>query len=77
MQRRFLILAGCGQGAEAAKLKLGQKSPADGSTFTFTVSEQQISELLTQSSIKFNIQNAHNINVTLDSQQFEIEILAE
>jgi hypothetical protein len=57
--------------AEAAKLKLGQKSPVDGSTLTFTISEQQISELLTQSSIKFNIQNAHNINVTLDSQQFE------
>lgn len=32
--------------AEAAKLKLGQKLPGDSSLLTFTLSEQQISELL-------------------------------
>ena len=57
--------------AEAAKLKLGQKPSGDNSPFTFTLSEQQISELLTQSSIKFNIQNAQTVNVTLNSEQFD------
>lgn len=57
--------------AEAAKLKLGQKPSEDNSPLIFSLSEQQISELLTQSSIKFNIQNAHTVNVTLNSEQFE------
>ncbi|WP_017653973.1 virulence factor SrfB [Fortiea contorta] len=52
--------------AEAAKLKLGQKAPA-----TFTLSEQQISELLTQSAIKYQMRDSSTINVTLDSEQFE------
>ncbi|BAZ30601.1 hypothetical protein NIES4074_30620 [Cylindrospermum sp. NIES-4074] len=56
--------------AEAAKLKLGQKPPADGSLLTFTLSEQQIGELLTQSGVKFQFRDSHRINVTLDSQQF-------
>ncbi|HYW19423.1 MAG TPA: molecular chaperone [Nodularia sp. (in: cyanobacteria)] len=57
--------------AEAAKLKLGQKPPADHPLLTFTLSEQQISELLTQSAIKFQLRNPDNISVILDSQQFE------
>jgi hypothetical protein len=57
--------------AEAAKLKLGQKPPADNSFLTFTISEQQIAELLTQSAIKYQIHNPDNISVTLDNQQFE------
>ncbi|MBE9004120.1 virulence factor SrfB [Fortiea sp. LEGE XX443] len=57
--------------AEVAKLKLGQKSPADNSPLTFTISEQQISEILTQSAIKFQARNPESISVTLDNQQFE------
>ncbi|MCC5635593.1 molecular chaperone [Nostoc sp. CHAB 5844] len=57
--------------AEAAKLKLGQKPPADNSLLTFTISEQQIAELLTQSAIKYQIHNPDTISVTLDNQQFE------
>ncbi|MGM3307350.1 molecular chaperone [Anabaena sp. WFMT] len=57
--------------AEAAKLKLGQKSPGDGSLLTFTLSEQQISELLAQSAVKFQIIIPDAISLTLDSQQFE------
>ncbi|MDP5337017.1 MAG: molecular chaperone [Nodularia sp. (in: cyanobacteria)] len=57
--------------AEAAKLKLGQKPPADHPLLTFTVSEQQISELLTQSAIKFHIINPDNVSVIIDNQQFE------
>ncbi len=57
--------------AETAKLQLGQKSPDDFSGLTFTLFEQQISELLTQSGIKFQATNLDNIFVTLDSQQFE------
>ncbi|MDB9373404.1 molecular chaperone [Nodularia sphaerocarpa] len=57
--------------AEAAKLKLGQKPPADHPLLTFTISEQQISELLTQSAIKFQIINPDNVCVTLNSEQFE------
>lgn len=57
--------------AEAAKLKLGQKLPADGSLLTFTLSEQQISELLAQSGVKFQIIIPDAISLTLDSQQFE------
>ncbi|MEA5581667.1 molecular chaperone [Nodularia harveyana UHCC-0300] len=57
--------------AEAAKLKLGQKSPTDHPLLTFTISEAQISELLTQSAIKFQVRNPDNICVILDSQQFE------
>jgi hypothetical protein len=55
--------------AETAKLKLGQKS--ENSLLTFTIFEPQIAELLTQSAIKFQVRNAENISVTLDSQQFE------
>ena len=40
---------------EAAKLKLGQKAPADSSLLTFTLSEQQICELLAQSGVKFQV----------------------
>jgi molecular chaperone DnaK (HSP70) len=57
--------------AEAAKLKLGQKPPADNSLLTFTLSEQQISELLTQSAVKLQIKDPNSICVTLDNQQFE------
>ncbi|MBD2450783.1 virulence factor SrfB [Nostoc sp. FACHB-152] len=57
--------------AEAAKLKLGQKPPADNSLLTFTISEQQIAELLTQSAIKYQIHNPDTISVTIDNQQFE------
>ncbi|AFY44237.1 virulence factor SrfB [Nostoc sp. PCC 7107] len=57
--------------AEAAKLKLGQKSPIENSLLTFTISEQQIAELLTQSAIKYQILNPDTISVTLDNQQFE------
>ncbi|MBD2494691.1 virulence factor SrfB [Nostoc sp. FACHB-280] len=57
--------------AEAAKLKLGQKLPTDNSLVTFTISEQQIAELVTQSAIKYQIHNPDNISVTLDNQQFE------
>ncbi|MCC5615605.1 molecular chaperone [Nostoc sp. CHAB 5836] len=57
--------------AEAAKLKLGQKAPAENSLLTFTLSEQQISELLTQSSIKLQVKDPNSICITLDNQQFE------
>jgi hypothetical protein len=57
--------------AETAKLKLGQKPPADHPVLTLTISEQQISELLTQTGVKFQIRNPDHIYVNLDSQQFE------
>lgn len=57
--------------AEAAKLKLGQKPPIDGSGSIFTLSEQQISELLTQSAIKFQVNDPESICLTLNNQQFE------
>ncbi|RCJ25853.1 molecular chaperone [Nostoc sp. ATCC 53789] len=57
--------------AEAAKLKLGQKAPADNSLLTFTLSEQQISELLTQSAVKLQVKDPNSICVTLDNHQFE------
>ncbi|MEH2146065.1 molecular chaperone [Nostoc sp.] len=57
--------------AEAAKLKLGQKPLADNSLLTFTLSEQQISELLTQSAVKLQVNDPNNICITLDNQQFE------
>lgn len=57
--------------AEAAKLKLGQKLPDDGSLLTFTLSEQQISELLVQSAVKFQIIIPDDVSVSIDSQQFE------
>ncbi|WP_228058340.1 molecular chaperone [Nostoc sp. LEGE 12447] len=57
--------------AEAAKLKLGQKPPADNSLLTFTLSEQQISELLTQSAVKLQVKDPNSICVTLDNHQFE------
>jgi hypothetical protein len=57
--------------AEAAKLKLGQKPTADNSLLTFTLSEQQISELLTQSAVKLQVKDPNSICVTLDNQQFE------
>ncbi|MBW4641865.1 MAG: virulence factor SrfB [Goleter apudmare HA4340-LM2] len=57
--------------AEVAKLKLGQKPPAENSPITFTLSEQQISELLVQSGIKHQVPDTNNITVTLNSVQFE------
>jgi molecular chaperone DnaK (HSP70) len=57
--------------AEAAKLKLGQKTPTDGSLLTFTLGEQQIVELLNQNMIKYQFRDINNISVTLDNQQFE------
>ncbi|MBC6435350.1 hypothetical protein FM036_37515, partial [Nostoc sp. HG1] len=36
-----------------------------------TLSEQQISELLTQSAVKFQVKDPNSICVTLDNQQFE------
>ncbi|MEH1941000.1 MAG: molecular chaperone [Nostoc sp.] len=57
--------------AEAAKLKLGQKASADNSLLTFTLSEQQISELLTQSALKLQVKDPNSICVTLNNQQFE------
>ncbi len=57
--------------AEAAKLKLGQKPPVENPLLTFTLSEQQISELLTQSAVKLQVQDPNSICVTLDNQQFE------
>ncbi|MFN5239442.1 MAG: molecular chaperone [Aphanizomenon sp.] len=57
--------------AEAAKLKLGQKPPTDNSLLTFTLNEQQIGELLAQSSIKFQVRSSESISLTLDHQQFE------
>ncbi|MEI6443779.1 MAG: molecular chaperone [Nostocales cyanobacterium ELA583] len=57
--------------AEAAKLKLGQKPPTDGSLLTFTLNEQQIGELLAQSSVKFQVRSSESISLTLDNQQFE------
>ncbi|MEH1895901.1 MAG: molecular chaperone [Nostoc sp.] len=57
--------------AEAAKLKLGQKAPADNSLLTFTLSEQQISELLNQSAVKLQVKDPNSICITLDNRQFE------
>lgn len=55
--------------AEAAKLKLGQKS--EHPFLTFNISESQISELLTQSGIKFETTNPNNISLIINSEQFE------
>jgi hypothetical protein len=57
--------------AEVAKLQLGQKPPTDGSTLTFTLSEQQIGELLAQSAVKYQLRTSEEISLTLTSQQFE------
>lgn len=57
--------------AEAAKLKLGQKPLVENSLLTFTLSEQQISELLTQSAVKLQVKDPNNICITLDNHQFE------
>ena len=57
--------------AEAAKLKLGQKPPTDGSLLTFTLNEQQIGELLSQSSVKFQVRSSESISITLDNEQFD------
>ncbi|MTJ54671.1 molecular chaperone [Anabaena sp. UHCC 0253] len=57
--------------AETAKLKLGQKPPTEGSLLTFTLNEQQIGELLAQSSVKFQVRSPESISLTLDNQQFE------
>jgi hypothetical protein len=57
--------------AEAAKIKLGQKPPEDGSTLTFSLSEELIYELLTQSAIKYQVKDASSICITIDSQQFD------
>jgi molecular chaperone DnaK (HSP70) len=57
--------------AEAAKFKLGQKPPTDGSLLTFILNEQQISELLAQSAIKFQVRSSESISLTIDHHQFE------
>lgn len=57
--------------AESAKLKLGQKPPTDGSLLIFTLNEQQIGELLSQSSVKFQVRSSESICLILDNQQFE------
>ncbi|ODH02975.1 molecular chaperone [Nostoc sp. KVJ20] len=59
--------------AETAKIKLGQKSAENGSPLNFTLSEQQISELLSQIGIDYiqKEQNFNNFYVTLSSEQFE------
>lgn len=62
--------------AEAAKLKLGQKKPKDGSLLTFTLNEQQIGELLAQSSVKFQVRSPESISLTLDNQQFDRAIIS-
>ncbi|MBD2667457.1 hypothetical protein B6N60_01703 [Richelia sinica FACHB-800] len=62
--------------AEAAKLKLGQKPPVNSPNLTFTLSEQNIGELLAQSGIKFQIRSSETMSVTLDSQQFERAAIA-
>ncbi|NJN11602.1 MAG: molecular chaperone [Richelia sp. RM1_1_1] len=56
--------------AEKAKLQLGKK-PADDAPLTFTLDEQQISQLLAPSGIKLQIQDPSKLSVTLDSKQFE------
>ncbi|MBO3459356.1 virulence factor SrfB [Aetokthonos hydrillicola Thurmond2011] len=59
--------------AEAAKLQLGKKRPDDSSPLTFTLSEQDISELLRQTGIEYiqNEQNFNNFSVILKSEQLE------
>ncbi|MEM7552676.1 MAG: molecular chaperone, partial [Cyanobacteria bacterium P01_A01_bin.84] len=57
--------------AENAKLKLGQKPPQDGSVLTYTLSEQDISELLNQVNINIPSEQSVNLNVTLNRSQFE------
>ncbi|MFH7026717.1 MAG: molecular chaperone [Heteroscytonema crispum UTEX LB 1556] len=57
--------------AEAAKLKLGQKPPAENSRLTFELPEKEISDLLTQSGIKFQLKDAYSVCVSIDNQQFE------
>jgi hypothetical protein len=57
--------------AEAAKLKLGQKLPADYPLLTFTLGEAEIAEILTQSGIKFQFRNPENVSIVIDSNQFE------
>ncbi len=60
--------------AEDAKLKLGKRPPENGSDLTFTLSEQQISELLNQTGINYKQgeQNFNKFSVTLNSKQFEL-----
>ncbi|MBW4586508.1 MAG: Hsp70 family protein [Aetokthonos hydrillicola CCALA 1050] len=59
--------------AEDAKLKLGKKLPENSSPLTFTLSEQQISELLRQTGIEYiqKEQNFNNFSVTLNSEQLD------
>lgn len=57
--------------AEAAKLKLGQKPPADYPLLTFALGEAEIGEILTQSGIKFHFRNPENVSIVIDSNQFE------
>ena len=57
--------------AEKAKLKLGQQPPTDGSALNFTLSEQEISELLKQCAVKFQSKNPSSLTIILDNQQFE------
>ncbi|HLP89045.1 MAG TPA: molecular chaperone [Nostocaceae cyanobacterium] len=57
--------------AETAKLKLGQKPPTENTILTFTLSEQQIGELLAQSGVKFQVRSSESISLTIDSQQFQ------
>ena len=56
--------------AEDAKIKLGQKPAEDDSFLTFSLSEQQITELLNQVDIQIESE-AFNVKVTLTREQFE------
>jgi len=56
--------------AESAKLKLGEKGAED-SLLTFTLNEQEISELLLQSGVKFQLVGADSIYLTINAQQFQ------
>ncbi|NES82518.1 MAG: molecular chaperone, partial [Moorea sp. SIO2B7] len=58
--------------AETAKLFLGQK-PGDGNgaCLTFVLSEADISELLNQSNITFEVKDPNSLRVEINRQQFE------
>ena len=58
--------------AEKAKLYLGQKPKQKGdSSLTFVLSEPEISELLRQSNIEFQVKDSNRLRVELNSQQLE------
>ena len=58
--------------AERAKLHLGQKSDRKNNAgSTFVLSEQEISLLLDQSEIEYQVKDPNSLQVELNSQQFE------